>query len=153
VEKNKEVTISAVSCCFGDPGPGGWAALVTNGETELMLSASSRLTSSDQMAMTAVLEGLKSIAGPAKVTVATNSRYIIDGFCKGWVRAWEKSNWRTAKKGVIKHKELWEELLTHVNRHIITWKWVRGHHGAKGSIIASKEAKQRATEANNIKIG
>jgi len=148
VEENKEVTVAAASCCLGDPGPGGWAALVSNGEMELMLSSSCKLTSSNQMALTAVLEGLKSITGSVKITVTANNRYVVDGFCKGWVRAWEKNNWRTAKNGIVKNKELWEELLSHINQHTITWKWVRGQHGSPSSTRASKEAQQKANDAH-----
>jgi ribonuclease HI len=126
---------AAIECwtdgaCSGNPGPGGWAALLRAGEREKEVSGGERLTTNNRMEMLAVLGGLRALQRRCRVVVHTDSRYVMDAFTKGWLVKWQKNGWRRADKEPVKNRELWEELLVEVARHDVEWKWVRGHAGS-----------------------
>jgi ribonuclease HI len=116
--------------CSGNPGPGGWAALLRSGEREKEVSGGERLTTNNRMEMLAVLGGLRACKRRCRVVVHTDSRYVMDAFTKGWLVKWQANGWRRADKEPVKNRELWEDLLAEVARHDVRWQWVRGHAGS-----------------------
>ena len=115
--------------CSGNPGPGGWGAILRSGARERELSGGDALTTNNRMEMTAVIEGLRAINRPARVRVFTDSRYVMDGATL-WLKGWQKRGWKTADKKPVKNEDLWRALEAEIQRHEdVTWEWVRGHAG------------------------
>ncbi len=130
--------------CSGNPGPGGWGALLVSGEHEKELFGGVENTTNNQMELTAAIEALNALKAPSKVTLHTDSTYVKDGLTK-WIHGWKKNGWRTAAKKPVKNKELWQALDAACTRHDITWKWVKGHAGDAGNERADELA-NRGTE-------
>jgi len=122
------VEIATDGACKGNPGPGGWGALLRMGETEKELSGSENPTTNNRMELTAAIRGLEALKRPCRVTLSTDSRYVMDGLTK-WIHGWQKNGWRTADKKPVKNAELWQALLAAAKPHRIEWKWVKGHAG------------------------
>ena len=122
------VEIATDGACKGNPGPGGWGALLRMGETEKELSGAENPTTNNRMELTAAIEGLQALKRPCRVTLSTDSRYVMDGLTK-WIHGWQKNGWRTADKKPVKNAELWQALLAAAKPHRIEWKWVKGHAG------------------------
>lgn len=114
--------------CLGNPGPGGWGAIVRYSGKEFELSGNKKNSTNNEMEMTAVIESLKSLPSPAKVTITTDSQYVIKGATE-WMRNWKKNGWKTAAKKPVKNRILWEEIDSVVNKHSVKWEWIRGHTG------------------------
>jgi len=114
--------------CSGNPGPGGWGAILRAGSTEKELSGGDRATTNNRMEMTAVIQGLAALKAPSAVTLYTDSKYVMDGATK-WIHGWKKNGWKTADKKPVKNDDLWKLLETEASRHDVTWRWVRGHDG------------------------
>ncbi|MBN1783539.1 MAG: ribonuclease HI [Alphaproteobacteria bacterium] len=124
----KKITIYTDGACSGNPGKGGWGAVLLYGEHQKDLSGYAAHTTNNQMELTAVIESLKTLKEKCTVALYTDSTYVKDGMTK-WIFNWEKNNWRTANKKPVKNKELWQALQEQVNRHDIEWHWVKGHSG------------------------
>jgi ribonuclease HI len=123
------VSLFTDGACSGNPGPGGWGAILRSGARERELSGGDALTTNNRMEMTAVIEGLRAINRPARVRVFTDSRYVMDGATL-WLKAWQKRGWKTADKKPVKNEDLWRALEAEIQRHEdVTWEWVRGHAG------------------------
>jgi ribonuclease HI len=114
--------------CSGNPGPGGWAALLRAGRHEKELSGGEALTTNNRMEMTAAIRGLDVLKKPSTITVHTDSRYLMDGATK-WLKRWKANGWKTADKKPVKNDDLWRELDALLTRHAVTWRWVQGHSG------------------------
>ncbi|MET0364057.1 MAG: ribonuclease HI [Sphingobium sp.] len=114
--------------CKGNPGPGGWGAVLRFGATEKELSGGEKLTTNNRMEMMAAIEGLKALKRPCKVVISTDSKYVMDGITK-WVHGWKRKNWRTADNKPVKNVELWQALVAATAPHDIEWRWVKGHAG------------------------
>jgi ribonuclease HI len=114
--------------CSGNPGPGGWGAILRTDGHEKELSGGERATTNNRMELMAVIRGLEAIKRAAHVTIHTDSRYVMDGITQ-WMPRWKKNGWKTADKKPVKNEDLWRELDTQCARHKLTWKWVRGHSG------------------------
>ncbi len=114
--------------CSGNPGPGGWAAILRSGAHELELTGGERVTTNNRMEMTAAIEGLKALKRPTAVIIHTDSRYVLDGASK-WLKGWKKNGWKTADKKPVKNEDLWRALEAAMDGHAIEWRWVRGHSG------------------------
>jgi len=114
--------------CSGNPGPGGWGAILRQGARERELSGGEAATTNNRMEITAVIEGLKALKKTSVVTIHTDSRYVMDGAEK-WLKGWKVKGWKTADKQPVKNEDLWRALDAEMARHQITWKWVRGHTG------------------------
>jgi ribonuclease HI len=114
--------------CSGNPGPGGWAAILRYGEHEKELSGGEKATTNNRMEMMAVIEGLKALNKSAPVTIHTDSRYVMDGASK-WLAGWKTKGWKTADKKPVKNEDLWRMLDMEMARHTIRWIWVAGHSG------------------------
>jgi len=114
--------------CSGNPGPGGWGAILRVGDHEKELSGGEPATTNNRMELMAVIEGLNALKKPSAVTVFTDSRYVMDG-AMSWLANWKKRGWKTADKKPVKNEDLWRALDDAMARHTLKWEWVRGHTG------------------------
>ena len=122
------VEIFTDGACSGNPGPGGWGAILRAGGHERELSGGETATTNNRMEMTAVIAGLAALKVPSAVTLYTDSRYVMDGATK-WIKNWKRNGWKTADKKPVKNDDLWRRLEAEAERHDVAWKWVRGHDG------------------------
>jgi ribonuclease HI len=124
----KKVELFTDGACSGNPGPGGWGAILRSGAHEIEISGGARATTNNRMELTAVIEGLRKLKRGVAVAIHTDSRYVMDGAAK-WLPAWKKRGWRTADKKPVKNADLWRILDDEMVRHQISWHWVAGHSG------------------------
>lgn len=139
----KSVEIFTDGACKGNPGPGGWGAVLRNGSRERELVGNERETTNNRMEMTAVIEGLRALKEPCRVDLYSDSKYVIDGITQ-WIHAWQKRGWLTADKKPVKNADLWRALLEASAPHRITWHWVRGHDGHEENERADRLASDQA---------
>ena len=125
---NNIVHIFTDGACKGNPGPGGWGAIMKYGDHVKELNGYSLKTTNNIMEITAVIEALKSLTRPCAIILTTDSNYVKDGITQ-WIHNWKKKGWKTANKKPVKNKECWLQLDVEVQRHQIEWKWVKGHSG------------------------
>lgn len=123
----EEVTIYTDGACSGNPGPGGWGAILMLGENRKEISGGSADTTNNIMELTAVIEALKILKRPCKVKVYSDSAYVVNAFLQKWIYGWIKKNWRTAGGDSVKNKELWQELYSLTKVHDVTFNKVKGH--------------------------
>ena len=133
--------------CKGNPGPGGWGALLQYNQHKKEINGFSLETTNNIMELTAVIEALSIIKKTSDITIITDSNYVKDGITK-WIDNWKNKGWKTANKKPVKNKELWEKLDSLRNNHNIIWEWVRGHTGNPGNEKADELANQAIT--NNL---
>jgi len=114
--------------CKGNPGPGGWGAVIRFGAHEKEMSGGEKLTTNNRMEMMAAIQGLNALTRPCRVVVSTDSKYVMDGITK-WVHGWRRKNWRTADNKPVKNVELWQALVEAATPHEVEWRWVKGHAG------------------------
>ena len=112
--------------CSGNPGPGGWGAILRSGAHEKEISGGEPLTTNNRMEMTAAIRALQSIKKPSKVTIHTDSRYLMDGATQ-WMKKWKSNGWKTADKKPVKNDDLWRALEDAAAPHEVSWRWVKGH--------------------------
>ena len=122
------VDIFTDGACSGNPGPGGWAAILRAGGHEKELSGGDRATTNNRMELMAVIKALEALKQPSAVIVHTDSRYVMDGATK-WMKNWKKNGWKTADKKPVKNEELWRALEDAAAPHAVSWRWVEGHSG------------------------
>ena len=127
--------------CRGNPGPGGWGVLIRTDRDERRLSGHEDNTTNNRMELTAVIEGLKSIEAGARIEVTTDSQYVQKGITE-WIHNWKRRGWRTSNKQPVKNQDLWQALDSEVEKHHISWHWVRGHSGHPENEIADQLATQ-----------
>ncbi|MCY4051028.1 MAG: ribonuclease HI [Gammaproteobacteria bacterium] len=139
--KLPKVVIYTDGACRGNPGPGGWGALLISGEHKKELNGGDRYTTNNRMEMIASIEALKALKQKCNVDLYTDSKYLKNGIEK-WLPAWKKNNWRTAQRGAVKNQDLWELLDHLVLQHSIRWCWVKGHAGNAGNERADNLAKK-----------
>jgi ribonuclease HI len=142
------IEIFTDGACSGNPGPGGWGAILRSGGHEKELSGGEHATTNNRMELTAAIEGLRALKNASSVTLYTDSRYVMDGAMK-WLAGWKSKGWKTADKKPVKNEDLWHALDEQIARHQITWRWVRGHDGhveneradalARGAIPGAKK--------------
>ena len=123
-----EVEIFTDGACKGNPGPGGWGAIVRAGAHEKELSGGEPLTTNNRMELLAAIRALEALKRPCKVTLHTDSIYVRDGISK-WIHGWRRNGWKTADRKPVKNAELWQELLDAAAPHQVDWRWVKGHAG------------------------
>jgi len=128
VDALSKVDIFTDGACRGNPGPGGWAALLRTGGRERELTGGEPLTTNNRMELIAAIRALQALKRPCSVDLHTDSAYVRDGITK-WVHGWQRNGWRTSDKKPVKNEELWRELLEAVVPHRIRWHWVKGHSG------------------------
>ncbi len=123
----KTVTIYTDGACSGNPGPGGWGAILCYKETEKELSGGAADTTNNRMELTAVIEALALLKEPCVVELYSDSKYVIDGLSKGWAKGWQKRGWIKSDKKPALNPDLWERLLALTDRHEMHYHWVKGH--------------------------
>jgi ribonuclease HI len=124
----QHVEIATDGACKGNPGKGGWGVVLRMGTTEKELSGGEAHTTNNRMEMMAAIQGLKALTRPCRVTLSTDSRYVMDGLTK-WIHGWRKNGWKTADKKPVKNQDLWIRLDAAAAAHTVTWEWVKGHNG------------------------
>ncbi len=125
----KNVELFADGACSGNPGPGGWGTILRFNSIEKELSGGSADTTNNRMEITAVLEGLKALRYPCKVTVTTDSQYVYNSITKGWAESWKRNGWIKKDKKPALNADLWEELLCEIAKHEVNFVWIKGHNG------------------------
>jgi len=123
-----KVTIHTDGACSGNPGPGGWGAVLQYNVTVKELKGGAPLTTNNQMELTAAIEALNALKRPCGVELHTDSSYVKDGLTK-WIHGWKRNGWRTADKKPVKNVDLWQRLDAALARHEVKWHWVKGHAG------------------------
>ena len=132
--------------CSGNPGPGGWGAVLKSGEHEKELFGGEAETTNNRMELTAAIEALNALKKPSRVILHTDSTYVKDGLTK-WIHGWKKKGWKTAAKKPVKNQDLWQALDEANQRHEVDWRWVKGHAGDEGNERADALARQGAKDA------
>lgn len=123
----EEVIIYTDGACSGNPGPGGWGAILMYKGNKKEISGAKADTTNNIMELTAVIEALKILKFPCKVTLYSDSAYVVNAFTQNWIKGWQKRNWKTSDKNDVKNKELWQELLNLTKTHNVTFIKVKGH--------------------------
>ena len=123
----KTVTLYTDGACSGNPGPGGWGAILEYKGTEREMSGGEAMTTNNRMELTAVIRGLEALKEPCIVELYADSKYVIDGLQKGWAKGWQKNGWRKADKKPALNPDLWERLLELEGIHTLRYHWVKGH--------------------------
>ena len=124
----KHVEIHTDGACLGNPGPGGWAALLRYGERERELAGGEAQTTNHRMELMAAIMALETLTEPCSVVLHTDSQYVRQGITE-WMPNWLRRNWKTAGGAAVKNRDLWERLHEATRRHRIDWRWVKGHSG------------------------
>jgi len=137
----QEVEIYTDGACKGNPGPGGWGAVLRYKGVEKHLNGAERDTTNNRMELSAALMALNSLKRPCKVALTTDSEYLRKGITE-WIHGWKKKGWRTASKQPVKNADLWQALDEAVARHDIEWHWVKGHSGHPENELADQLANQ-----------
>lgn len=137
----KTVSIWTDGACSGNPGPGGWGALLRYGKTERELFGGEFETTNNRMELTAAIEALNALKEPCIVELTTDSQYVKGGIT-GWINGWKKNGWKTANKKPVKNVELWQALDEAVQRHTVNWHWIKGHAGHEENERADELARR-----------
>ncbi len=141
----KQVEIFTDGACKGNPGPGGWGALLRYGGIEKSLYGGEQETTNNRMELMAAIEGLNALREPCKVTITTDSQYVRKGITE-WLANWKRNGWRTAAKEPVKNADLWQRLDEQNQRHQVSWHWVKGHSGHRENEIADSLANRGIEE-------
>ena len=129
---NETIEIFTDGACRGNPGPGGWGAVLRSGVREKLLSGGTRDTTNNRMELTAAIEALEALRRPCRVRLSTDSTYLKNGITQ-WLPAWKRRDWKTADRTPVKNVDLWKRLERAASRHDVEWIWVRGHAGHEGN--------------------
>lgn len=135
------VEIFTDGACRGNPGPGGWGAILRYNKHEKKINGSEPLTTNNRMELTAVIKALKQLKKRCKVEITTDSKYVQQGITS-WIEQWKKNNWKTSNKKPVKNLDLWQQLDTIANQHEIIWHWVKGHSNHKENELADQLANE-----------
>jgi ribonuclease HI len=136
---DEPVQIYTDGACRGNPGPGGWGAVLISGRHEKELSGAESLTTNNRMELTAAIEALAALRRDCRVDLHTDSLYLRNGITD-WIHQWKRRGWRTADRKPVKNVDLWQALETELGRHVVEWHWVRGHSGDPGNERADRLA-------------
>lgn len=145
-----DVIIHSDGACSGNPGPGGWGAVLSWQGRERELSGGEAETTNNRMELMAVIRALEALKRPCRVLVVTDSQYVMRGITE-WMDAWKARGWKTAARKPVKNRELWERLDCQVRRHEVKWRWVRGHAGNDGNERADVLAREAIPGAKRRK--
>ena len=135
----KHVEVFTDGACRGNPGPGGWGALLRNDGIEKEIYGGELETTNNRMELTAAIEALSALSEPCQVDLTSDSEYVRKGITE-WLPNWKKRGWKTASKKPVKNKDLWQQLETASERHEVSWHWVKGHSGHRENEIADRLA-------------
>ena len=142
---NDAVEIFTDGACRGNPGPGGWGAVLRQGGHERLLYGRAGDTTNNRMELTAAIEALEALRRPCRVRLSTDSTYVKSGITQ-WIKAWKRKDWKTADRKPVKNVDLWQRLERAASRHRIEWVWVRGHAGHEGNERADALARSAIEE-------
>lgn len=137
----KHVLIYTDGACRGNPGPGGWGALLRFGKHEKILSGAEDHTTNNRMELTAAIQALAALSEPCKIELYTDSKYVQKGISE-WIHAWKKRNWQKSDKSAVKNADLWKQLDQETSRHTVEWHWVKGHSGHTENDLVDSIANQ-----------
>jgi len=137
----QDVEIYTDGACSGNPGPGGWGAVLIFGDHRKELMGGNVETTNNRMEMSAAIEALNALKAPCKIKLHTDSNYLRDGITK-WIKNWKRNGWRTASKKPVKNTDLWQALEVACDRHDVSWHWVKGHAGHPENELADELARE-----------
>ena len=143
---SSKVVIYTDGACRGNPGPGGWGAVLGFQERRKTLKGYDPETTNNRMELTAVIEALRALKRPCEIEMNTDSKYVMQGI-KEWMLNWKRNGWKTAAKKPVKNVDLWQQLDDEVGRHDVDWRWVKGHSGVEGNELADQLANSAIDEA------
>jgi ribonuclease HI len=143
----KQIEIFTDGACKGNPGPGGWGAVIRYGAHEKDISGGDPDTTNNRMELSAAIHALNTLIEPCKVALYTDSKYVCEGITK-WVAGWQRNGWKNASKQPVRNADLWHDLIEAAARHEIEWFWVKGHSGHEGNDRADKLASDAANAAS-----
>ncbi len=144
----KKITIYTDGSSLGNPGNGGWGAILIYNDIKKEISGNAKNVTNNQMELLAAINSLKTLKEKCEVTLITDSTYVKNGITL-WIKNWEKNNWQSANKKAVKNKELWQELADLNNKHQVNWQWVKGHSGDKYNDLVDNLARSAAEELND----
>lgn len=139
------VEVYTDGACSGNPGPGGWGAILAWKGREKEIYGGEAETTNNRMELTAAIEALRALNRPCKINLHTDSRYVMDGITR-WIHGWRKNGWRTADKKPVKNADLWQALVEAMAPHEVNWIWVKGHSGHEGNERADALARRAIEE-------
>ena len=139
----KQLEIFTDGACTGNPGPGGWGAVIRYGKHEKEISGGDPDTTNNRMELSATIQALKILIEPCEVKLHTDSRYVIDGITK-WIHGWQRNGWKNASKQPVSNIDLWHDLIEATARHQVEWIWVKGHNGHPENERANRLASDAA---------
>lgn len=142
------VEIFCDGACSGNPGPGGYGAILRYNGHEKEIRGGAPQTTNNRMELTAAMEALRLISRPCRITIVTDSQYLIKGMTE-WIHGWQKRGWQNSKKEPVLNRDLWEELLQLSSQHIVNWQWIRGHAGHAENERCDALARQAIVEIKN----
>jgi ribonuclease HI len=143
IARSTELVATTDGACFGNPGPGGWCAVLRYGHHEKVISGGQERTTNNQMEMTAAIEALRALKQPCKVRLRTDSQYLRNGIT-GWISRWKRNGWKTATGEPVKNQDLWRVLDRLVQTYEVQWEWVEGHAGDPDNEQANRIAQEEA---------
>ena len=129
--------------CSGNPGKGGWAAVILDGKNQTSISGSENKTTNNRMELLAPIMALKKIKNKSEIIIYTDSRYVKDGITE-WIKKWKLNNWKSSNKKPVKNKDLWVKLDSHCQKHNVSWKWVKAHAGNRLNNLVDELAVSKA---------
>ena len=135
------INIYTDGACSGNPGKGGWGVLILDNNKEILLNGGDQLTTNNKMELTAAIKALEYFKIKKDLIIYTDSKYVKDGI-ESWIINWKKNGWKTSTKKIVKNKELWMQLDNLINKHKVTWKWVKGHAGLEFNEKADELARK-----------
>jgi ribonuclease HI len=144
-----EVVIYTDGACSGNPGPGGWGVMLRWNGTEKELHGGDPQTTNNRMELMAAIQALEALNRPSQVQLYTDSTYLLDGITK-WIAGWQRNGWRTSARKPVKNEDLWRRLIEAMNRHEVSWRWVKGHAGDEGNERADALARLGIEEAGGV---
>jgi len=129
IRSDQPAVIYTDGACLGNPGPGGWAAIVIDGSETRELSGAEPASTNQRMELTAAIEGLRALGAPRRVALYSDSAYVVNCFREAWHETWQRNGWKNAQRKPVENRDLWEALIALAGRHRVTWHKVRGHSG------------------------
>lgn len=148
---SNKVYVFTDGACIGNPGPGGWSAIIRDGENEMTISGGDIHTTNNRMELTAVIMALKAIEGSKRdVVITTDSAYVVNAINQKWLLAWRKRGWRLKTGGAVKNSDLWDELSHLINIHNCSFVWVKGHNGHKENETCDRMATREASNLSYL---
>lgn len=145
----KHVDIYTDGSCLSNPGPGGWCAILVYGEHEKVISGGEAQTTNNRMELTAIIEALQALKEPCDITLTSDSRYALDALENGWALSWKRKGWKKSDNSHALNPDLWDKLLAEVEKHAISYVWVKGHAGHPYNERCDKEAQAKAAAFSN----